>query len=194
MAANRHPCSGCLARGQFLTPIGLDSVARQVERGLRDLTEDTRLMSPTDASTKLDLGAKSAAKSSSGPFQPFSIACVVSSRLRSRLAISSPISWLLNLTATDHRSTIRFSFLTRVGSSIVSSLSSIVLYPTKLKRNPLLQSFPPSDVPPVAVQNQADVTFIVLVAHTPLAKDLFCLPAADAKRALRNVRRVASSA
>ena len=69
MAASWHPCSECLARGQFLTPIGLDSVARQVERGLRDLTEDTRLMSPTNASTKLDLGAKSAAKVSSGPFQ-----------------------------------------------------------------------------------------------------------------------------
>lgn len=121
----------------------------------------------------------------------------MSSRLRPRLAISSPISRLLNLTVTDHRSTIRFSFLTRVGSSIVSSLSSIVLYPTKLKRNPLLQSFPPSDVPPVAVQNQADVTFIVLVAHTPLAKDLF-LPASCrceeslAKREARGLIRIVS--
>jgi hypothetical protein len=79
MVASWDPCSGCLWSGHFLTPIGLDSVARHVERSVTSLT---------NASTKLDLGAKSAAKASPGPFHLFSIACVVSFRLRPRLAIS----------------------------------------------------------------------------------------------------------
>lgn len=63
-----------------------------------------------------------------------------------------------------------------MGNSIVSFPFPIVSYPNKLKRNSPLQSFTPSNILLVAIQNQADVTFIALVAHAPYCHRPF-LPA-----------------
>jgi hypothetical protein len=163
--------------GVIYVPIGWDSVARHVGRDARHWTWETSLMSSANTSTKPDLGAKSATKVSSGRLQ-------ISPRfaqLHPRFAISLPTPSLSTTISVDDQSKLGFSFFIWIGSRIVSPRCSLSLHLTKLKRNPLVQSFTPSDIAPVAIQTQAAVTSIAMIAHAPIATKLPYLPSTEAK-------------
>jgi hypothetical protein len=80
---------------------------------MRHLALAITLMSPTEASIQLGLGAKSAAKTTTDP-----------SQIPSSLASSLPIPQLVSLAAVSHQSTSSFVLFTWMGSRIFRSAPS----------------------------------------------------------------------